>query len=89
MIDLTKPAAATYVSYPVGTKGGEPNISFDRKANAAMYTSITKMRRLTWDDSVKPAKVKVETADAPTSVDSELRVSGSTIRHSALPNSRL
>jgi hypothetical protein len=63
-------SAPTYVSYPIGTDGGEPNISFDRKANAAMYTSITKTRRLTWNDSVKPAKMTVANADAPSSIDS-------------------
>ena len=63
----TRAAAPTYVSYPVGIKGGEPSIGFDRKANAAMFTSGTNTKRMTWDDHVKPAKLTVTDAKAPTS----------------------
>jgi len=60
----------TYTPYAVGIKGGEPSISFDPNANAAIYGSATQNKRMTWNDSVTPATVKIEDAKAPTSVTS-------------------
>ena len=53
-------AAYAYTSYPVGITGGEPGIGYDPKADAALYTGPNaETRRLTWDDTKKPATMKV------------------------------
>ena len=40
--------------------GGEPSIGYDPKADAALYTGPNaETRRLTWDDTKKPAAMKV------------------------------
>ncbi|MCA1713265.1 MAG: glycoside hydrolase [Actinobacteria bacterium] len=55
---------ATYRSYALGISGGEPSIGFDRKANAALFSSGTNTKRLTWD--AKNA-LTIADAKAPTS----------------------
>ncbi len=60
----------TYTPYATGLSVGEPSIGYDLKANAAIYGAGKKNVRMTWDDRVRPAKVTVVDATAPTSVTS-------------------
>src|SRR3954467_7019482 len=48
------PASYSYTTYDLGMTGGEPSIGYDRKADAAVYGSGTKSKRLTWNDAKKP-----------------------------------
>lgn len=67
-------AAATpsygYTRYDLGMSGGEPGIGYDTKADAAIYSSGTKTKRLTWNDSKSPAAITIADAKAPTSATS-------------------
>ncbi|MHB8507173.1 MAG: hypothetical protein ACYDGR_00800 [Candidatus Dormibacteria bacterium] len=59
--------AATYTAYPVGHNAGEPSISYDPNADAAMYESGTTTVRMTWDAS---DRLTTRDVSAPTSVTS-------------------
>ena len=61
------PSTATYTAYPVGTKGGEPSIGYDPKADAAIYGAGTKNVRMTWDAR---DRLTTKAASAPTSLTS-------------------
>ncbi|MGZ6791824.1 MAG: sialidase family protein, partial [Mycobacteriales bacterium] len=60
-------AKVTYRSYPVGLDVGEPSISYDPRADAAVYGAGTGNVRLTWDAR---DRITVAKADAPTSATS-------------------
>lgn len=67
----TPSPAFAYTSYPVGIEGGEPGIGYDPKADAALYTGPNaETKRLTWDDSTTPAKMKIVDVTPPTSLTS-------------------
>jgi hypothetical protein len=54
----------SYTTYDLGMTGGEPSIGYDRKADAAVYGSATKNKRLTWDAA---NKMTIADAKAPSS----------------------
>ncbi len=60
----------TYTPYATGLSVGEPSIGYDLKANAAIYGAGKKNVRMTWNDRVRPAKVTVVDATAPSSLTS-------------------
>ncbi|MGZ4449683.1 MAG: sialidase family protein [Nocardioides sp.] len=62
--------APTYTAYRTTADGGEPSIGFDVARNAAVYGADTTDKRLVWDDSTVPARMKVADATAPTSATS-------------------
>jgi len=59
------PTAPSYTAYDLGMTGGEPGLGYSPKADAAIYSSGTKTKRLTWDAS---DKISIADAKAPTSV---------------------
>jgi len=60
-------AAPAYRVYDLAMTGGEPGIGYDTKADAAVYSSGTKTKRLTWDAA---GKLTITDAKAPTSATS-------------------
>ena len=58
----------SFTAYRTGADGGEPSIGWDPLRNAAIYGADTVEKRLTWDDSVVPARMTVQDVTPSSSV---------------------
>jgi hypothetical protein len=61
------PVHNVFTAYRTGANGGEPSISWDPKAHAAIYGAGTDNKRLVWNDHTVPATLRVTDVKAPTS----------------------
>ena len=58
----------SFTAYRTGADGGEPSIGWDPLRNAAIYGADTVEKRLSWDDSVVPARMTVQDVTPSSSV---------------------